>query len=754
MRRAAALAVGLVALLTGTPALADPTPSPTAQEPEAPLVVTVQRIYPRAPRPGSAVEITGSIRNTSRSTTVDKVSVRLSRGTVLTLRGALHDAEQDGADMRDQIALRGLSDRPAGGSRLTSLRPGRTGWFDIRTDVGELGLRSSGVYPLEIDARGVVDDTGTQTLGSVPTWLPFFVSLPKQQKVAVAWPLTERPHQAPDGSFVDDDLATMLASGRLARLRTAASRAAGLACGDPGAHRSSGAADPRATRCFPVPVTYVVDPDLLSAVDAMASQDHYVYGPGRKRGTGKRAAQDWLAKVKELVAGPTGSYLALPYADPDANALAETTAGREDLSQAAKLGTTVLSRLLGGAPVDAIDPPTQGSGTVTGRAIASLTPPSPARIGVVLDPSAFADLEDLGRSPDAQVTFPVPSETSSATAHGLVSDDALSTLVLGPSAALEGSRLAEQRFIAETALLALERPGQSRTFLVAPDRAAGADVEAAGFALHDLGALPWLCPVTLQSAAQGTEACPVPDSPSERRSYDDSDSDPRTSLRTAGDAQLPTSYLSAVATYRDEAAQLTSDVLDDGSTQPAEVQQRIADLRVRLRKAVARAESASWRQDPSARDDELRRLGQDVAAERARVAVLGGRLLLTSSKGTIQVSVQNSLDLPVKVRLRFTFPGRPPVETGDIAVAPKRSVPAGIKADGLRSGKFPVDVQMLDQAGNAFQRPAQVVVRSTRYGRLALGVTFAAAAVLFLAAGVRIVRRAVRRTGAPAGTTE
>ena len=72
-----------------------------------------------------------------------------------------------------------------------------------------------------------------------------------------------------------------------------------------------------------------------------------------------------------------------------------------------------------------------------------------------------------------------------------------------------------------------------------------------------------------------------------------------------------------------------------------------------------------------------------------------------------------------------------------------------VKADGLRSGKFPVDVQMVDQAGHPFQRPAQVVVRSTRYGRLALGVTFAAAAVLVLAAGFRLVRRALR-TSEPA----
>jgi hypothetical protein len=73
-----------------------------------------------------------------------------------------------------------------------------------------------------------------------------------------------------------------------------------------------------------------------------------------------------------------------------------------------------------------------------------------------------------------------------------------------------------------------------------------------------------------------------------------------------------------------------------------------------------------------------------------------------------------------------------------------------VKADTQRSGQFLVFVQLVDRSdggGLAFgKRPsAQIQVRSTRYGRLALGVTFAAGAVLFIAAGIRILRRATRR---------
>lgn len=747
MRRArlrVGLAVGLLTVLGGAPALAAPTPSPTKLEPEAPLVIAVDQLLPRAPRPGSAVEITGTVTNTSATDTVRDVAIQLWRGTVITLRGALHDAQQDLPDMTRRLQTRALASLPKGGTHLTVLRPHQTAYFDIRTDVAELELRSSGVYPVRLDALGRIGDGRRDPLGSVATWLPFFVDPPKQQKVAVVWPVVEKPHQAPDGSFVDDDLASVLGKqGRLYRMVDAVrySRSLSGTCGDPGATNNVNKADPHTTRCFGVPVTMAVDPDLASAADTMATAARYVYGPHRKRGSGKDAAASWLALLKAEVSA--GSYLGLPYGDPDVYALATSVAGRDDITQASKLGATVLAQLLGGTGVDAVYPPTQGSGIVTLQAVDALMPQSATRVAAVLDPSAFADLEDLGYSPDAPVTLGTLSTNTPL--HGLVSDDVLSTLVLGPTSGQEGRRLAEQRFIAETALLALERPGQSRTFLIAPDRYSDVVPSAAGYALRDLGVLPWLCPVPLESAAQGTESCPLPVSAGEASEHDDSTSDPRASLRTGVEAALPSSYLGAVAQYRDEAEQLTTKVLDDTDTQPTDVQRRISDLRVRMRKAVARAESAAWRQDTGGQESQLQRLGKAVTSERAGVAVLGGRLLLTSSKGTVQVSVQNRLDLPVRVRLRFSFPGRTPLETGDVSVAAKRSVPAGVKAEGVRSGTFPVDVQMLDQEGRPFQRPAQVVVRSTRYGRLALGVTFAAAAVLFLAAGFRVVRRALHR---------
>ena len=54
--------------------------------------------------------------------------------------------------------------------------------------------------------------------------------------------------------------------------------------------------------------------------------------------------------------------------------------------------------------------------------------------------------------------------------HGLVADEQLSDLVIGDARAEHGSRLAEQRFLAETAIIAVQAPSLSRTLVIAPER--------------------------------------------------------------------------------------------------------------------------------------------------------------------------------------------------------------------------------------------------------------------------------------------
>ncbi len=52
---------------------------------------------------------------------------------------------------------------------------------------------------------------------------------------------------------------------------------------------------------------------------------------------------------------------------------------------------------------------------------------------------------------------------------------------------------------------------------------------------------------------------------------------------------------------------------------------------------------------------------------------------------------------------------------------------------------------LIDEEGEPFGEAVRLEVRSTGYGRVALAVTGIAAAVLLVAAGARITRRALRR---------
>jgi hypothetical protein len=177
----------------------------------------------------------------------------------------------------------------------------------------------------------------------------------------------------------------------------------------------------------------------------------------------------------------------------------------------------------------------------------------------------------------------------------------------------------------------------------------------------------------------------------------------------------------------------------------------VARMTGELRRSIARAESSAWRDDPAGQQQSalLHRHMSDLVS---RVTVRGGQVLLTSASGRLQASLENRLDVPIRVRLRFGDNGAAidSVSTGIIEVLPRSAVPAAVSVTTHKSGQFLVKAVVIDRAGEPFPRRgearfASITVRSTGYGRLAIAVTLGGAGVLFLAAGVRIVRRARAR---------
>ena len=782
-RAAGVVALALLALLLVAP----PPPSyaggrlATGSEPvavtvnpESPVQVDVTTLAPRAlTRPGEPFQVAGTLTNRGDET-VRRVEVRLLVAErPLVTRAAL--------DRNDEEPALG----PQRGERVaafdTELRPGESTVFDVRVLVGDLGLRRLGVYPLAVQARGQVGDEQSRTpVGLATTYLPWFPDgPPAATRIAWLWPLVDQPRRGPREIMLDDELRSSLAftdeeRGRLGRMLASARAGSAGAC-DPPAAVAPGTvvAPPRdgepapddveipgqrpavpATGCRgeAVPVTYAVDPDLLFTVEAMGSPYLVRDGEEAVRQPPAESAQAWLASLREAVAGtpardgargaPPADVLALPFADPDVTALSRTGTGlRDDVEQLSRLGEREVSDILARPPLtDVVWPP---PGRLTSAALDAVAGADAS--AVVLSEEALGARPDASfRTPDTRAR--VPSRPTGPVT-GLVVERRLSELLTVDPSGWQGPRLAEQRWIAETAMIAAQAPSVSRTLLVAPDRRSDVVPSVAAAAMHDSGRLPWLCPVSLASVAAGTDTCPGTPLEGEREPGDWG----RIQPPAEDDDRLAPDYLRRVAVARAAADQFTENVLLPGSEEAART-------RARLLRARGRAESSAWREQPLEGRRMLGLVLRDLEDLRGRVKLTEpGRVTLTGSTGVVQVNVRNELDQPVTVAVDLNDPSEARLSSGSTGVQeiPPRSVrQIPVRVETRTSGQFVVRARLLDRTGTPFGEPVELIVRSTQYGRVALAVTGVGAAVLLVAAGIRITRRALRRgPGRPAGAT-
>jgi len=123
--------------------------------------------------------------------------------------------------------------------------------------------------------------------------------------VSWVWPLIDRPHQV-DGNttFIDDDLAASVKPG--GRLDRALQVVEGVAS--------------------QVHLTLVVDPELIDELTTMSTRYFVTVNGKQTEGTGTTYAQDWLKRLKSVIAmAPSMEVSLTPYADPDIDAV--TAAG-------------------------------------------------------------------------------------------------------------------------------------------------------------------------------------------------------------------------------------------------------------------------------------------------------------------------------------------------------------------------------------------------------------------------------------------
>lgn len=669
MRRLLAALAVLAATLPAVPA--------TAQEgPDENLVRVDVRAMSTALVPGTTERLVIRARAVNTTTeTQRRLRVGLRFGAALRGRSAIANGGTP-ARLGTRVADTRLSDG--------ELAPGATDEVEFDVPLGELpfhGASQPGIYPMRIEVR-----SHFTVVGAVDTYAMWWPTTTPRLRVAWLWPLVEPSHRLLGNDFADDDLAALVNDGRLDRLLTIGA--------------GSG-----------VPLTWAVDPELLDALHRMTGP----YTVRGREGTQNAAARDWLDRAQKALAHAT--VLPLPYADPDV-ATTATAALAPDAGRAFLLGREVLRRDLGNAgDVRLAWPP----GTTLDPAVEALLSGQGAR-GVVVPEAALPLSENLYYTPTAPTPL-APGALGSVTA--LVADAQLNGFVAAAAAGEAAPRLAAQRFLADTAMAALERPTDARDVVLTPPRTWDPVSDFAASLLAQTAAAPWLEPVGLDAMLRDEQSAAA-----------------RT--RTPGSRVLSADQVRRALEARRSLQRLRSILTD-----PKRAPDRLADLDDALLRAVSAQAQGTRLTD--AVDAELGGL-----LGRVRV-VTGGPVTMTGRSGKIPLTFQNDLGQTVRVKVRITsngrlaLEGRQAYERGQDVVVPPGSSTHAIKGRATTGGLFPVTVELLAADGSRIGRRETVRVRSTAYGAVALGVTGVAFGLLLVASATRLVRRrrGARRTAAP-----
>jgi hypothetical protein len=699
----AALAVAASVLaLTGVAGSRSAAAAATAQPGGARVSLAITSVTPAYAQAGQKVTVYGTVTNVS-SAALEGLSVQLGSSSFpLASRNDL----QEYADNSIQAAAPvtgAVTDLP---SRLA---PRATAGWSVTLRPSQVPfIGGFGVYPLAAEA----DSPIFGSLGEQRTFLPYWPGKrgldPQPQQIAWVWPLIDQPRQAMcTGGLVDNGLVASLASG---------GRLAGLL--------QAGSQYPSAN------LTWAIDPALLADVATM-TKPYQVVSTVRngacqgKRQAASQAATDWLAGLTSATAGQP--VFVTPYADADIAAL--TGYGMNaDLTRAFTEGRTVASGLL---HRDFTRPAGTSSTDLTGMAWPA---DGIANYGVlenlaangidtvVLDGSTMPPTSQPNFTPSAQTTTP---DGEGPDMRVLLSDQTMTNIIASADSAAGSKAKAfavEQRYLAETAMIAAEEPSVARSIVVTPPRHWAPPAGLAAGLLHDTVSAPWLQPVSLaQLAGAQHPAGQV--------------------KRQAPDAVSPAELGRPLL---DQARQLDQQVklLQDIQQSPDPT----------LSYGVAAVESAAWRGGGSAEEqgsDQAQQYAQYLSGQENRLTIIGpDRITLAGLKGAVPVSIYNRLRYPVKVMLEAVPSSGLTVKTPPSLMV----IPAGqqvikkIEVAAATVGPAKLRLRLLTPEGVPFPTQTTVILQATHYGTLALVIIGAALGVFVLTVVTRAVRR---RRGAP-----
>ncbi|AYY15098.1 hypothetical protein EF847_22770 [Actinobacteria bacterium YIM 96077] len=568
------------------------------------------------------------------------------------------------------------------------LEPGERHEFELTIDVDEMGLGLAGVYAIGVDIRGSLANGTRITLDTTRTVVPWMPDEPSSSvDVALLWPVEAQPSLLPDGALRDEALAARIESdGPLDTVVDAASTA---------------------------PVTWLVDPDVLDTVDAMA--DGYKTGssPGsREDGEAEDRAQQWRSEFDDATSD--SPVFLLPYAQPDVEALRRTDPGlASDLSSSAISATEDAGKSMQDVRTDVVR-----LETATTNETLEIFASGGAQTAIL-----------SGASVSPEGTHPLASvETSSGDLDTVITDPGLDAAIADAYAATNkdaGLLDLRQRWAAETAMAALDadvRAEQPAPLVVAPPERWRPDPAIASAVIDAWTSLPWITPTPVTELEQPTQPTAVTLDPVEAAN------------------ELSGENVAAVADLRN--------VVNDYTDLMAETESSLArDLEL----ATIRSASMGWRDDPAAGLEYASTIVDGLTEQVRDVRVtVPESVTLSSRTGVFPLTVTNDLDEAVTVKLDIEPSNPDRLKVGEVEeqhVEPGSRETVEIRAEAATNGRVPITVQLVTSDGSPLGAAEHTVVNATDYGTVGWFI-IAGAGALF---GAAIVRKVVRRRpGRPA----
>jgi Family of unknown function (DUF6049) len=711
--RARAIAAALCVLALSGVTLSGAAASVAAarQAGGVPVALAITSVSPDFASPGKPVTVTGTVTNISDSQLGGLSILLRSSGFPFTSRAALHDYAS-GTTQNDRWL--GIS------TDLKPLAPRATVTWKVTLPGNQLPMRVFGVYPLAAEVDSVL---GPLTVSR--TFLPFWPGTKnlgdaRRQDVAWIWPLIDQPRQGRCLGLLNNGLAASFGSG---------GRLAGLL--------QAGRAYSQSAQ-----LTWAIDPALLANAATM-SKPYAVggvagcHGPSRpgspdslRTEQASQPARAWLAGVKSATAGQ--QVFVTPYDDADIAALTRYNLSY-DLDRAFTEGRVLAGQALGrdlsstasGTAADAYGMAWPADGSANRADLAHLAA-SDKISTVVLGSTTMPPSSQQTFTPSAQTTAP------DGTASGmsvLLSDDTI-TQLLGSASATSGPATrfsVEQGFLAETAMIAAERPGWARSIVVAPPRQWDPPTGLASDLLSETVRAPWLRPVSLASLA----AVKHPAGQVTRQNPP---------MRVSR-ARLGQSLVTQVRQL-DQQAQVLRSIQAMPSPSPVSG----------LDRAVFAIESCAWRGRGRAGQQALAdQISAALTSEEHKLKIaVTPREQLTGKAGTVPVTLVNRLPYPVRVRLQANAGGgvsvkkqpRPMIEN-----VPEQSqvvVKLQVTASGV--GSTNLTLSLLTPGGTPIPGArTSMTIQATHYGTLALVIIAGVLGVFMISSGIRTFRRRGRR---------